>query len=169
VWAALAFGPPWIVLRLLVSGFHWNAFFFGFVPPVLAFEALAGMGVGIRRAAGLVAVAPLVVYAILSISTVIMVASAGATWLGREIADPGRDVDSLPGRVGRWLRSGIGSAVRWYAIWLGGGAVGLGLALATEALARVAGIPSGAPVLELAARGAVGLASGGLAWTLLRL
>jgi hypothetical protein len=169
VWAALAFGPPWVVLRLLVSDFRWNAFFFGFVPPVLAFEALAGTRVAFRQAATLVAVAPLVVYVILSFSTVMLSFGSVTARLAREAADPRRDPGELTRRLGRWLHSSAGSAVRWYAIWLGGAAVGFGLALAAGLLLRAAGFPSGALRLELLARAIVGLAGGGLAWALLRL
>jgi hypothetical protein len=167
VWAALAFGPPWVVLRLLVSDFRWNAFFFGFVPPVLAFEALEGMQVAFRQAAALVALAPLVVYAILGFSNLMLSFGAGAAELARQALDPGRDAGALPRRLGRWLRSSAGSAVRWYAIWLGGAAVGFGLAFATETLARAVGILSGAWPLEVLGRVLVGLAAGGSAWALL--
>ncbi len=169
VWATLVFAPPWIALRLLVRGFHWNAFFFGFIPPVLAFEALEGMHVGLRQSALLVAVAPLVVYAILSISTVVMLSGRGAAWLAREDTDRSLDSNMLRRTLGARLRSGLANALLWYAIWLGCAVVGFGLALATDALARAGGIPAGAPALELSARVIVGLAGGGLAWALLSL
>ena len=165
VWAALACGPPWVVLRLLAGDFNWNAFFFGFLPPVLAFEASIGLDAGLRQAVLLVALVPLVVYAILGFTTSIMFYSTGAAWLAREISDPDRDAGSLPRRLGLWLRPRIGSAARWYAVWQGGAAVGCGLALATHALARAAGaLP---PPLALLSRAVVGLVAGGFAWALL--
>jgi hypothetical protein len=169
VWATLACGPPWVVLRLMAGDYHWNAFFFGFLPPVLAFEAPAGMSVSLRQAVLLVALAPLVAYAIFGFTNLIMFAGAGAARLAREATGPDGDIADLPRRFGRWLRSGIASAARWYAIWLGGAAVGFVLALATAALARAADIPPGALPLALLSRAVVGLAAGGLAWVLLRI
>ena len=167
VWAALVCGPPWVVLRLTARDYYWNAFFFGFLPPVLAFEAPAGLGTSFRQAALLVAVAPLVAYAIFGVTNLILFGGAGATRLAREALSPDEDAGSLLRRFGRWLRASVGSALRWYAIWLGGAAAGFGLALVTQALARVAGIPSSALPLALLSRSVVGLVAGGLAWALL--
>jgi hypothetical protein len=166
VWAALVCGPPWVILRLMAGDFYWNAFFFGFLPPVLAFEALTALGAGPRQAA-LLAIAPLVVYAILGFTTAIMFFGAGAAWLAREIADLERDTSALPRRLGRWLRTRIGPAARWYLVWLGGAAVGFGLALATRALAGSVGVSTAALSLSLLSRAVVGLAAGGFAWALL--
>jgi hypothetical protein len=168
VWAALVCGPPWVVLRLIARDYYWNAFFFGFLPPVLAFEAPAGLGTSFRQAALLVAVAPLVAYAIFGFTNLIMFGGAGIDRLAREATGPDEDAGSLLRRFGRWLRASIGSAARWYAIWLGGAAVGFGLALASQALARAAGVPPGTLPLALLSRALVGLAAGGLTWLLLR-
>jgi len=165
VWAALAGGPPWVIFRLMAGAFYWNAFFFGFLPPVLAFESLAGLGADLHQAALLVALAPLVVYAILGFTNAIMFSGVGADWLAREMTDPDRDAGSLPFRLG--FRSRIGSAARWYAVWLGGATTGFGLALATQALAGSTGnLAAGLP-LALSSRAVVGLAAGGVAWALL--
>jgi hypothetical protein len=154
------------VLRLIAGDFRWNAFFFGFLPPVLAFEAPIGVGADLRQAALLVALAPLAAYAIFGLTNLIMHGGAGIARLAREALDA--EGDALLRRFGRWLRAAILSAVRWYAIWLGGAAVGFGLVLATGALARAAGGPPAPLPLALAARAVVGLAAGGLAWALLR-
>jgi hypothetical protein len=169
VWASLAFGPPWVALRLVAGDFRWNAFFFGFLPPVLAFEAVHGLGVDVRQAAQLVVLAPLLGYAIIGFANVMLFGGAGIARLAREALATDSDAGDLARRLGRRLGSAIASAVRWYAIWLGGAAVGFGLALVADLLLRAAGFPSGALRLELLARAIVGLAGGGLAWALLRL
>ena len=168
VWATLACGPPWVVLRLLAGEYYWNAFFFGFLPPVLAFEAPIGLGADLRQAVLLVALVPLVAYAIFGVTNLIIYGGSGAARLAREAIDPDSDIADLPGRFGRWLRTAGGAAARWYAIWLGGAAIGFGLALTAGALAHAAGIPPGALPLALLSRAAVGLSAGGLAWALLR-
>lgn len=169
VWAALVCGPPWIVLRLIAGDFYWNAFFFGFLPPVLAFEAPVGLGADLRQAAMLVALAPLAAYAIFGFTNLILFGGAGAARLAREALAPDEDTGSLLQRFGHWLRVRAGSALRWYAIWLGGAAAGFGLALVTRVLAGAAGIPTDALPLALLSRVVVGLVAGGLAWLLLRL
>jgi hypothetical protein len=169
VWAALVCGPPWVVLRLLARDYYWNAFFFGFLPPVLAFEAPAGLGTSFRQAVLLVALAPVAAYAIFGFANLIIFGGSGAARLAREALSPDEDAGSLLRRLWRWLRATTGSAVRWYAIWLGGAAAGFGLALATQAFAGTAGIASGALPLALLSRAVVGLVAGGLAWALLRL
>jgi hypothetical protein len=169
VWATLACGPPWVVLRLLVGDFHWNAFFFGFLPPVLGFEVPTGLDADLRQAVMLVALAPLVVYAIFGFTHVIMFLGADIARLAREATSVDGDASALLRRFGRWLRASIGSAARWYAIWLGGAAVGFSLALAMGALARAIGILPAPLPLQLLSRAVVGLVAGGIAWALLRL
>jgi hypothetical protein len=169
VWAALVCGPPWVVLRLIARDYYWNAFFFGFLPPVLAFEAPTGLGTSFRQAVLLVALAPVVAYAIFGFTNLILFGGAGAARLAREALSPDEDAGSLLRRFGRWLRASTGSALRWYAIWLGGAAVGFGLALTTQALARAAGSLSSALPLALLSRAVVGLVAGGFAWALFRL
>jgi hypothetical protein len=169
VWAALVCGPPWVVLRLIARDYYWNAFFFGFLPPVLAFEAPTGLGTSFRQAVLLVALAPVVAYAIFGFTNLILFGGAGAARLAREALSPDEDAGSLLRRFGRWLRASTGSALRWYAIWLGGAAAGFGLALATQARASAAGTLSSELPLALLSRAAVGLVAGGLAWALLRL
>jgi hypothetical protein len=169
VWAALVCGPPWVVLRLIARDYYWNAFFFGFLPPVLAFEAPAGLGTNWRQATLMVAVAPLVAYAIFGFTNLIIFGGAGAARLAREAISPDEDAASLLRRFGRWLRASTSLALRWYAIWLGGAAAGFGLALATQARASAAGTLSSELPLALLSRAAVGLVAGGLAWALLRL
>ena len=169
IWAALVCGPPWVVLRLLARDYCWNAFFFGFLPPVLAFEVPAGHGASFSQAVLLVALAPVVAYAIFGFTNLIIFGGSSAARLAREALSPGEDAGSLLGRFGRWLRASASSAGRWYALWLGGAAAGFGLALATWALAGAAGIPFDALPLALLSRAVVGLVAGGLAWALLRM
>ena len=169
VWAALAFGPPWVVFRLVVGDFRWNAFFFGFLPPVLAFEALQGLGAELAQAVQVVVLAPLAVYAIIGFTHVILFGGAGIARLAGEALRSDGGAGELASRFGRRLGSSIASAARWYAVWLGGAAAGFALALATQGIVRAAGIPSDALTLALLSRGAAGLAAGGLAWALLRL
>lgn len=169
VWAALVCGPPWVVLRLIARDYYWNAFFFGFLPPVLAFEAPAGLGTNWRQATLMVAVAPLVAYAIFGFTNLIIFGGAGAARLAREAISPDEDAASLLRRFGRWLRASTSLALRWYAIWLGGAAAGIGLALTTQILARAAGSLSSALPLALLSRAVVGLVAGGFAWALFRL
>jgi hypothetical protein len=169
VWASLAFGPPWVALRLVAGDFRWNAFFFGFLPPVLAFEAVHGLGVDVRQAAQLVVLAPLLGYAIIGFANVMLFGGAGIARLAREALATDSDAGDLARRLGRRLGSAIASAVRWYAIWLGGAAIGFLLALAAQAIVRAAGIPSEALPLALLSRAIVGLVAGVLAWALLRL
>jgi hypothetical protein len=168
VWAAMTFGPPWIVLRLIAGGFTWNAFFFGFLPPVLAFEAPTGPGTSYLQVVLLVALAPLVAYAIFGFTHLIVFGGSVAARLAREALSPDEDAGSLLRRFGRWLRVRAGSALRWYAIWLGGAAAGFGLALLTQAIVRAAGIPADALPPAVLSRAVVGLVAGGLAWALLR-
>jgi hypothetical protein len=169
VWATVAFGPPWIVFRLAAGDFRWNAFFFGFLPPVLGFEVLYGPGPDLRQAAQLVVLAPLLVYAIIGFTHLILFGGAGIARLAREALATDSGAGELAGRFGRRLGSALASAVRWYAIWLGGAAAGFVLALAAQAITRAAGIPSDALPLALLSRVILGLVAGVLAWELLRL
>jgi hypothetical protein len=168
VWAAVTCGPPWVVLRLVAGDYHWNAFFFGFLPPLLAFEALAGLGVDLRQAVQFVALAPLAVYAIIGFTHLILYGGAGIARLAREALESDGGAGVPASRFGRRTGAAAGSALRWYAIWLGGAAVGFALALAAQWIAHAAGIPFDAPLLAVLSRAAVGLAAGGLAWSLLK-
>jgi hypothetical protein len=167
VWATLSLGPPWVVFRLVTGGFRWNAYFFGFLPVVFAFESLAAPGVGFLQAAFVVALAPLVAYAILGFTSGIMFPGSWTARIAPELDCADGDAASLPDRLGRRLRSIFGSVVRWYVIWLFGAAVGFGLALATETLVRSSAVRSEGLQVALISRAAVGVVAGGLAWILL--
>jgi hypothetical protein len=166
---ALVFGPPWVVFRLMAGDFRWNAFFFGFLPPVLAFEALQGLGAELAQAVRLVALAPLVVYAIIGFTHMILFGGAGIARLAGEALRFDGGAGELASRFGRRFGSTIASAARWYAIWLVGAAVGFGLALAMQAIVSAAGIPSDVLPVALLSRAAVGLVAGGMARALLKL
>ncbi len=130
LWAAVAFAPPWIVLRLLMRDFHWNAFFFGYLPPIAGFEALTAAGRADGRALAMVAALPLLAYATFWLTGALLFGAARLTRLAGELLNPDPDASPIPQRLGRWLRSGGISAGRWYACWLAGAAVGCALALA---------------------------------------
>jgi hypothetical protein len=169
VWAAVAFGPPWVVLRFLLGDFHWNAFFFGYLPPIVGFEALWSLGHDFGHAVALVAVIPLLAYAIMWFTTAIMFGGVGVAWLAREVSDPGREASSLPRRFGHWLRSGLASTARWYAWWLAGAGVGFVLASGARELARATSLSLTSTAIGLITRAFVGLAGGGMTWAILRL
>lgn len=169
VWAAIVFGPAWVVLRFLLGDFHWNAFFFGYLPPIVGFEALWSLGQDFGHAVALVAVIPLLAYAIMWFTTAIMFGGIGLAWLAREVSDPDRDASSLPRRFGRWLRSGLASTARWYAWWLAGAGVGFVLARTSRELAQAIGLSPGSTAAGLLSRAIVGLAGGGMTWAILRL